>query len=270
MNVAFMMCVYKGDDPDYIADCLRSIESQSFININVNIRVYIHIDGVIPKQHLDVISEFDIYKKIFSKKPVGLACGLNRIISELEDERYYFRMDADDIMFLDRVEKQVTFMESNSDVEVSGGSIYEFVGNIDNVVHRRDYPLSNEMIRKTSFRACPLAHVSVCFRGGFFLKYGSYPTSYPFNEDIAYWVKLIKENVVFANILEPLVYVRMDSAYSRRGINKMKSEFLVYLRHNLSHGKLTIWPFARVFLRLLPVSLTAFLYSSKVRSFFTR
>lgn len=52
----------------------------------------------------------------------GLIYRLNQSISLAQGE-YYARMDADDIMCVTRIEKQVTFMIDNPQIDVLGGSI---------------------------------------------------------------------------------------------------------------------------------------------------
>ena len=52
----------------------------------------------------------------------GLVARLNQSIA-LAETKYYARMDADDIMYVTRIEEQVRFLEEHPDVDVLGTSI---------------------------------------------------------------------------------------------------------------------------------------------------
>ena len=52
----------------------------------------------------------------------GLVARLNQTI-QMTETKYYARMDADDIMFISRIEEQVRFMEEHQDIDVCGSSI---------------------------------------------------------------------------------------------------------------------------------------------------
>ena len=61
------------------------------------------------------------------------------------------RMDADDIMKTDRIEKQWQLFQK-SNLVIAGSNIIEFEGNIENVLGYRNLPSSNEDIREFSKR----------------------------------------------------------------------------------------------------------------------
>nr|BCN22407.1 UDP-Gal:alpha-D-GlcNAc-diphosphoundecaprenol beta-1,3-galactosyltransferase [Vibrio mimicus] len=264
MRLAVLMCVYNGDCPVNFAKAVNSMKSDVH-----EIRIYLHIDGNISQELEKKISELRIYKTIKSDSNVGLAAGLNKLIATLENERYIFRMDSDDVSKGNRIDEQVCFMESNKGIDVSGGYIEEFIGNESNTIYIRKYPLVNSHIQKIMFTSSPLAHVTACFRGNFFDNFGPYPTDYPLNEDIALWTSSSRKGATFGNIDRVLVKVRMDGAYDRRTTKKAIPEFKVYLKHCISNRKLPIKIFARLAFRFFPVFLTKKIYVSEIRRVLT-
>ncbi|GHY15075.1 glycosyltransferase [Vibrio cholerae] len=268
MTVAVLICVYGGDNLLHFKECIDSIKSES-LSGELNINIYLHVDGPISHDMNDYIKSQEFFIVIRSEIGVGLAAGLNKLIQNLGEEEFVFRMDADDIVVPGRFNSQLNYMQNHPNVDISGGSIAEFLRGIDNIVNVRSYPLVDEDIKSTLFRASPLAHMTVCFRKGYFDRFGLYPTSYPFNEDLAYWIQSSQQNVVFGNINNVLVNVRMDGAYDRRRTLKAWPEFKLYSYHNIRHFKLPIIPFMRYIFRYFPKHLVKVIYNSSIRKLFT-
>jgi hypothetical protein len=263
MNVGFLICLYGGDRSDYLEDMFNSILELN-IPDGINIRIYLHIDGAISQELLNVVSMHQIYKVIESSENIGLAGGLNKLIKVLDGEKYLFRMDADDIVYKNRLVHQIQFMEENLLVDFSGGGITEFIGSPNNITCTRFYP--SKEVHSVMSRSSPFAHVTVCFRHDFFEKFGLYPTNYPLNEDIAYWLQAIKIGAIGGNISDVLVNVRMDGAYGRRSIKKSLGEFKVFLKIAKWRRSGYIFPLLRFIFRLTPTPIVKFIYNSKLRT----
>lgn len=164
-SVAVIICTYIKDSPLFLDEMLTSLLNAKLPK-DFNLRVYLHVDGLITDKHESVLSKYNIYKRVDSFESIGLARGLNKLINLIEDEDYIFRMDADDIIVHDRFIKQIEFMDENKDIDISGGSIIEFVNCTENHVFERSYPKVN--LDDYLLKASPFAHVTVCFRKGFF------------------------------------------------------------------------------------------------------
>ncbi|WP_368873148.1 glycosyltransferase [Shewanella algae] len=265
-SLAIIICVYGGDkaeDLQQMFDSLSSVRCPSGFKVNL----YLHIDGVISKELSDVINEYDVYKIVRSEKNIGLANGLNKLIAGLECEEYVFRMDADDLIRPDRLIEQVSFMESNKQVDFCGGSISEFTKHKSNSVSNRNYPVNMEGIISAFSTSSPFAHVTVCFRRDFFSRFGVYPVDYPLNEDIAFWLASFKKGAVGANLETVLVDVRMDDAYSRRTAKKAFNEFRVFWAVAKWRKKGYIYPLLRFSFRFFPSGLVKYIYKSRFRNF---
>ena len=77
----------------------------------------------------------------------------------------------------------------------------------------------------------------------------------------------LKNGADASNLSDVLVYVRMDSAYSRRTYQKAVSEFKVYRAIARWSGRSAFFPTLRFIFRLLPVSLVKSIYNSRARNF---
>lgn len=270
-SIAVIIAVYKNDKYADFVSAIKSIKLNQESIQKDRIKIYLHIDGHVSKNMIDFIENSGfIYKSIHSKKPVGLAKGLNKLISVLENEKYVFRMDADDLSLPNRLRYQIEHMENNPDIDISGGSIQEFIGSSSNIVATRCYPLTHEGIFKVIYKASPFAHVTICFRRTSLAKIGLYPVDYPLNEDIALWFQALKNGAICGNIEQVLVKVRMDGAYDRRSSIKAFNEFKVYWNIMLWKKSFSFFPFMRFVFRFLPIKFVKIIYNSFVRKLVTK
>lgn len=267
MKLAVLMCVYAGDEINNFLTAYHSIKNQIGFSPD-SINVYLHVDGKITNDFWKEIKALDVFVLLQSPDSVGLASGLNKLIHALGNENYIFRMDSDDISVHDRFLQQVRFMEDNTNVDFSGGSISEFIGCDTNIVYKRSYPTNHEEIFTQLPKSSPFAHVTVCFRRNIFKKIGVYPLEFGTNEDIAFWHSALSRGAITANIDTLLCCVRMDGAYERRSYKKAIGEFKVYANIARSRNILPIYALARLVFRLTPNVVTSFLYRSTLRNLF--
>lgn len=271
-KVAVLITVYKGDTLTNFISAIDSIIMQSYGFEYINI--YLYVDGDIHQDINSYINDSGVFYRIVrGEYNRGLAYGLNVLISNLDEEMFVFRMDSDDVSEINRFENQVNYLLSNSHVDIVGGSIAEFEGDISNITFIRRYKIHHDEIVMSSVKASPFAHVTVCFRKSALLLLNQYPTDYELNEDIAMWIKAIRHKLILGNVPEILVRVRMDGAYSRRKTLKVIGEIKLYLQaisisccyfSGITHLLI------RVLARLLPSKFIGFFYKSRIRTFFVK
>ncbi|OED96322.1 hypothetical protein A1QG_13555 [Vibrio breoganii ZF-29] len=262
------MCIYKNDDVEHFVDAINSITTQQKGVSQESIRTYLHIDGDVSDKMEETIKNLNIYKVIRSDKNIGLAAGLNKLINSLEDEKYAFRMDADDISLERRISIQSEYLDLNSEIDFCGGGMKEFLGETNNIVNSRNYPSTKHDIDTYMNKASPFSHVTVCFRVASLVHVGLYPTGYPLNEDIALWFQAYRNSCSYSNIPDSLCLVRMDGAYERRTYVKALSEFKVYKSIAKFNSRTPLYAYSRLLFRLSPGFLVKFIYESPVRRFF--
>lgn len=266
---AVIICIYAGDRLDWFQQSIASIVTQS-IGAD-RIHIYLGIDGPVSPSVEEYLSREKhlFYKIVRNSANEGLTRTLNRLIEALEDEAFVFRLDADDYCAPERFEKQVCFLLEHPDIEVLGSSVVE-IDDLGRSVFQRNYPVGNEDIRRTIHRANPLAHSAVCFRKSFFNKLRGYPDSITYNQDLALWFEGLRHGIRFANLSDPLVFMRVNQDFYRRRARKRAwDELRIYLRgihglHGLSYRHVV--PFFRFLFRFLPVALIRLTYASPIRS----
>ena len=120
----------------------------------------------------------------------------------------------------------------------------EFIDSPDNIVGRRDVPLSNEEIYKFMKSRCALNHVTVMFRKQAVLNVGNYQDWF-WNEDYYLWVRMMIAKCQFANSSDVAVNVRSGAdQYARRGGKKYFDSEIGIKKLMLKEGMITKTQFA--------------------------
>jgi cellulose synthase/poly-beta-1,6-N-acetylglucosamine synthase-like glycosyltransferase len=266
--VAVLLCVYSKDNPLWFASAIASIVNQSY-GIE-NIRIYLGVDGEISSELNNVIKNYNayLYKVRYFPENQGLASTLNKLISTLENEKYIFRADSDDISVKERIYDQVVFMEKNPAIGICGTAIIEVEGNgIE--FNRRFYHSDHHILVGNIFKGSLIAHATACFRKKALTIIGPYNQCVGSCEDIELWFRAIKKGVLFSNLEKPLYIVRTtDSFFDRRSVKKSIQELKIYwkgCRMLFNYSWRLIFPVLRFISRLQPRFIVRFLYESKIR-----
>ncbi len=258
MRVSVIMCVYEGDRPGPLSDAVDSILAQT----HGNLLLRIFVDGPVSagtRSYLEGLADSRV-RLSFSETNQGLAAGLNRLIDDsLRDGcAIIARMDADDISYRDRLEKQLAFLKSHPEVAVLGAGCLEFDEDSGQeflkLLPTDDRTLKRELVKRT-----PFVHPLVMFRAEVFAG----GTRYRFHriEDINLWVDLARYGWRFGNLPEPLLRYRVSNAlFHRRATwDRAIGELRVRIRAMnelcmISPGNVA-WTGAYLALRVLPVAL---------------
>lgn len=116
---------------EYIGYAIQSVLNQTFTNWELLLICDGSTDNSseIAKRFAEEESRI---KVIDDGENKGLIHRLNQSIS-ITNTKYYARMDADDIMYMTRIEEQVRYLEENPDVDVVGASIMT-IDNKNNII----------------------------------------------------------------------------------------------------------------------------------------
>ncbi|EHU5196729.1 glycosyltransferase [Vibrio vulnificus] len=242
------MCVYDGDDSSHISDSIISI-----LNQTIPVDLYVFQDGFVNESISNVL--FFFRKKIFlvqSADNVGLAMGLNNLIETILPKQYDYvaRMDADDISYMNRIESQVSFLNSNDEIDVLGTSCREFGSSFS--LEEKHLPERHEDLLDFSIARCPFIHPTVMFRMSVFELGYRYPINTTLTEDMALWFILLNSGFKFANINDILLDYRLNenTVNRRRGISKAVSEFKIRFKYMISLKRVSFKNFILVLSRL--------------------
>lgn len=207
------MSIYN-ENENQIKESVSSILNQSYKNLEL----IIIIDNPSNKnEYLKTMKKnFDDnrIKILVNEKNMGLALSMNKAFNY--SEGYYIaRMDADDIAYQKRIEKEVERLEKgNYDFVCTG---YIFIDEKDNQINGTyKYYQPDELKRALITTNC-IHHPTVLMKRENFEKVGGY-RNFPCSQDYDLWLRLLEQQCQFIMIDEPLLKyrVREDSITSRK------------------------------------------------------
>lgn len=220
---------------------------------------------------------FDIalqYQKEYPSKIVllkneenkGLNYTLNRCLNNARGE-YIARMDGDDLCSLNRLEKEVSVLEKELNIDiVSTDMTYFDEKGSWGLVRHPEYPKEKDFIKGSQF-----CHAPCLVRREAFEKVGGYSESKWLLrvEDYHLWVKMYQKGFRGKNIHESLYQMRDDkNAYQRRKFKyRLNEAYVKVLVIKYFHLPLYYYIFVLrpIIVGLLPMSLYNLLHRKKLK-----
>lgn len=213
-----LISIYKGDNAQYFDRALQSIWDEQ--NVTPSEIVLVE-DGPLSDELHQVVRHWksrlsEVLQVVTLGKNMGVGAAKHVGVEACSNELIAV-MDADDISLPDRFEKQLALF-SDSNLDVCGSWVGEFINNEDDLVSFRRTPERHENIVKFAKSRSPINHPTAMYKKSVVLRVGSY-TNYRTSEDFDLFVKLIMDGAKLYNIQEPLVNMRIGSGQlsARRG-----------------------------------------------------
>lgn len=265
-----LMSVYKNDNPEWLKiaiDCMlnQTTKPSDFVIVE---------DGPLPKKLDNTVNNYKTkHPKLFNiiklEKNLGLGPALKIGVENCKNE-FIARMDADDLCFPDRIEKQFAIFDKNKNLGLVGSNVEEFEGDIKNIISHVILPETHAEIEKFSKSRCPFRHPSLLYRKSAILKAGNYREFY-LCEDYDLYVRLLKTDCKCYNIQEPLTYMRIGKDfYKRRGGIKYLKSIMKFKTEQLKTGYFSFSDYIKssaphVVVCLLPNSARDYIYRNFLR-----
>ncbi len=224
-RVSVIIPVYNSSK--HIKECIESVINQTYNNIEI-----IVVDDAGSDNSVEIIKSInDSRIKILElKQNVGVAMARNKGI-EIATGDYICFLDSDDYWILDKLEKQVKFIEANNYKFIYSG--YEFLKN--NKTHKAHVPLSinyNQALKNTTIFTS-----TIMFNMQYLKKEDIYMPNVK-SEDTATWWKVLKKVITAYGIDEPLAVYRVgEKSLSSNKIKALKRTWNLYKRENISFIK---------------------------------
>jgi glycosyltransferase involved in cell wall biosynthesis len=198
--VSIVIPVHNGEE--YIKEAIDSCLNQTYKNIEI-----IVVDDESTDNTLKILREYgDRITVIHVEKQNGLGNVLNIGIRASKGE-YIARMDADDVMYPDRISKQLDYMLSNPNCVAVGGQI-DIIDKDGNITDHREYAVEDKDIKKNMFLFQPFAHPAVMLRRSALEDVSLYPENIWKVEDVKLFFLLSKEGE-FHNIEDTVLKYRV-------------------------------------------------------------
>ena len=197
MLLSVILPVYNG--ALYLHDAIQSVLNQTFDQFELII-----LNDGSSDNSADIIKQFSDNRIVFvDQSNLGLAKTLNKGIS-ISKGQYIARMDADDICYKERFEKQIKFLESNQKVKLLGTAV-ENIDEYGNFVSY-DIPYIGSNFLKSYLKnfGNPFKHPSIIMEKEAALKAGGYNELIgKYFEDYFLWSEIAKfgEIEILPNVL---------------------------------------------------------------------
>jgi glycosyltransferase involved in cell wall biosynthesis len=205
VNVSVLMPVYNAEAS--LQEALHSIQHQTYSDLDI----LVWNDGSTDRSAaiLDAAAKTDPRIRVLGTSTnMGIVAALNGLLAAASTP-LLARMDADDIMHPQRIEKQVALLEQYpkcglvSSLVEHGGDAVSQKGYAEHIAWLNTL-LTPEDILLNRFIESPLAHPSVLFRANLVQQLGGYRQG-DFPEDYELWLRWLSAGVEMRKVPEPLL-----------------------------------------------------------------
>ena len=228
-KISVVMLTYNTEQ--YVAEAIESVLKQSFSDFE-----FIIVDDGSTDKTLSIVRSYkDERIKLIenSRNHIGsLNIGLNSASS-----KYIARMDADDIMHIDRLKIQYAIMEEESSITVCGSWMEPFGENIPKgSVTQTVFGLLKDPLL-LMLKGNVIFPPTVMMRAEFLRTHNLQYEDYEYAEDYKLWIEIAKKGGVFYVESQPLLYYRVSDQQmdaqkreeQEKTATKIKKEILEYL-----------------------------------------
>lgn len=192
------------NDERYLSYSIQSVINQTYHNWEL----FLINDGSSDKS-LSIARSFEVIDDRITVVSDGLNKGLAHRLNEtigMANSDYYLRMDADDIMFPDRVQKQIAFLEEHPEIDVIGTSAV-IIDENNEILFGMKGPMTAPQKRSDVINGNIFIHPSVAGHTAWFREH-PYDDSKRRNQDFFLWLSSVDDSK-FGIFDEPLLFYRV-------------------------------------------------------------
>jgi len=201
-KISVIMSVFNGSK--FLSHAIQSILNQTFKEFE-----FIIVNDGSTDDSLNIIRSFesaDSRIKVISKLNEGLAKSLNAAIS-VSKGKFIARMDADDISYENRLEKQYEYMQKNKSIDLCGCSM-DIIDELGNVTSEKIQISNIDDIQKKRYFQSPILHITFFGKKSFFVKHNGYREQFKYAQDYDLVLRGINTGAKICNIKDKLVQYR--------------------------------------------------------------
>ncbi len=186
IKIDILMCVYNSGK--HLRNALESVLNQTYSNFNLII-----VTDPCTDNSIEILREFEgKYNNIklkINQERSGFIGSLNQGV-EICQSKYIMRMDTDDLIHPQRIEKQLLYMLEHPEIDVLSSYMKSFneSGELDSIKYRKN----NDEHKVCSLFYSPLSHAASMFKSNV-LKKLKYREGYLFAEDYDLWTRVLDE-----------------------------------------------------------------------------
>lgn len=214
--ITVLMSVYNGEL--FLEEAIESVLSQTFGDFT-----FLIIDDCSQDKSAEIVASFRDQRIRFIRN--GRNLGQTKTLNEglrLIKSKYVARMDQDDVSDPLRLEYQISYLESHSDMAVLG-SWFHVVDNIGGILYDFCPPTSHDDIVDCFVAFNPFGHSSLCMRTSIVKQLGCYPEEYKFAQDLGLLINIARHHYV-GILSKPLVSIR---SHNKQTIHEASAQYQV-------------------------------------------
>lgn len=206
----------------HLEDALRSLFAQTFTDWELLL-----VDDGSTDGGLEIARSLaDPRVRVFSDgRRQGLAARLNQIVAAARG-RFVARMDADDLIHPQRLEKQVALLTRDPQLDAAGCSLLVF-DHARGATGWRAMPEDHAAICAAPLHGFRLVHATVVARTEWLRKFPYNPEN-RYCEDLELWLSCYRSSR-FANLPEPLYYYREFESFRLGKYTRAKASLVSFL-----------------------------------------
>ena len=224
-KISIITSVYNGEI--FLSKAIESVLSQTFTDFEF----LIYNDGS-SDNTLHIIKQYKDNRIILfsDSQNKGLIHRLNFLI-EKSTGQYIARIDADDIWYPEKLEKQMDFINNNN---------VDFVACYAKLIDSKGLTLktsfkqysNHDEIKKQLPNKNFIIHSSIIINKNLLIKLGKYTENYLYAEDYELWLKLLKQHIPINIIPENLLAYRISSYSVNYRYRKQQNKNVIRLKLN--------------------------------------
>jgi len=201
--VSVIMSVYNGER--FLCEAIDSILNQSFSNFE-----FIIINDGSTDKSGDILESYDDARiRVIHQEKQHLTKSLNMGL-RIARGKYIARMDADDIAMPTRLEEQVSFLDSHSDIAVVGCWAF-LIDGTGKILKQLTFPCNDREIRRALIYTNPIIHPGVVIRKEALIKVNLYREEFKYAQDRDLWFRIM-EHYKLANLPRFLMKLRFTGS----------------------------------------------------------
>jgi glycosyltransferase involved in cell wall biosynthesis len=219
MDVSAIVAVHPRDDNDAFEAAVESLLTQTRMPNEIIIAHHEYLQTLQEWQIDEWLDEYpDIIKPVSIPHDKG-AGGARAMGVEAASNELIAILDSDDVAVEDRLRKQADYLEATDPIDVLGGYLAEYDGDLETKTGVREVPtdVSGPMLRRLAKIRCPMNHPTVMMRRSAVLDAGNY-RDLNYGEDWDLWLRMLQKGYQLSN--HPIVFSKArtgDEWHERRG-----------------------------------------------------
>jgi glycosyltransferase involved in cell wall biosynthesis len=241
-----MMPFYNAEDT--LAECLDSLLEQDFTDFEL-----VAVNDQSSDASASIIEAYgDPRFRIVENPNKGMIPAMNLGLEYARSD-IVARMDADDVMYPNRLSTQYTYLQTHQDTELLASQVRlfpeeEISDGMREYMRWQNACLSHEQITNDLYIESPFAHPSIMYRKPTIQQLGGYREGL-FPEDYDLWLRMYQEGHRMAKLPEVLLdwreselrYTRTNPACSREAFDRTRARYLARDVRLDTNRPLVIW-----------------------------